>query len=478
MASGQSCPGCGSSNLVDDALYSQSQLVCADCGSVVSEGLLTTTRSEEVQGTDVRYYESTAVVKQPCRNQIHGLKRVRALCRILRFSQVIEQTAESLFRRAYEHPSFLNAHRPKKELLGGSCVLLSSRMHNWPIAMGTICSLLQVSDQDMGTVYLELVRILNVEPITTSISDLLESHCSQYQLSPPGVPEVFAESTTKLIERATGLVELASDTWLVTGRHPVPILVAAVYLAWLSLNPCRARLKMQLGKFCKMAKVAMPLMAAVRLKEIKEVLCKIGKEIPWLRGADVEPRTVPTFTKDILQHRGLLMRKALHSFESELSHADCELNPNPFSEGGLSLPGDTCAADEGGEDGIRSGKSLPPATPRASVQTREETQEGQERTALLRDGVLEEGTATFDSNTQKSPTSDCHWAQRHLFVPPCTKNPRKRKADEAVLAVTGDEEISDSEIEEYLRTPQEMEDIREMQKKLMSVSDTCLYYRV
>ena len=38
--SGVSCPGCGSSNIVDDDLYSQAQMVCVDCGSVVSEGVL------------------------------------------------------------------------------------------------------------------------------------------------------------------------------------------------------------------------------------------------------------------------------------------------------------------------------------------------------------------------------------------------------------------------------------------------------
>lgn len=38
------CPACGSSNIVDDDLYSQPQLVCVDCGSVVSEGALTDER--------------------------------------------------------------------------------------------------------------------------------------------------------------------------------------------------------------------------------------------------------------------------------------------------------------------------------------------------------------------------------------------------------------------------------------------------
>lgn len=41
------CPDCGSAELVEDSHYSQSQLVCSDCGCVVTEGVLTTTFSEE-----------------------------------------------------------------------------------------------------------------------------------------------------------------------------------------------------------------------------------------------------------------------------------------------------------------------------------------------------------------------------------------------------------------------------------------------
>lgn len=41
------CPDCGSAELVEDSHYSQNQLVCSDCGCVVTEGVLTTTFSDE-----------------------------------------------------------------------------------------------------------------------------------------------------------------------------------------------------------------------------------------------------------------------------------------------------------------------------------------------------------------------------------------------------------------------------------------------
>lgn len=47
MAAPGVCPGCGSAALVEDAHYAQQQLVCAACGCVLAEGLLTTTYTDE-----------------------------------------------------------------------------------------------------------------------------------------------------------------------------------------------------------------------------------------------------------------------------------------------------------------------------------------------------------------------------------------------------------------------------------------------
>lgn len=60
--------------------------------------------------------------------------------------------------------------------------------------------------------------------------------CS-FKLGPQQVEEVFAEPPQRLVDRTSALIELAADAWIVTGRQPLPLLIAAVYLAWQSLNP-------------------------------------------------------------------------------------------------------------------------------------------------------------------------------------------------------------------------------------------------
>lgn len=47
MSGQRKCPDCGSSEIVEDSHYAQNQLVCADCGFILTEGLLTTTYTDE-----------------------------------------------------------------------------------------------------------------------------------------------------------------------------------------------------------------------------------------------------------------------------------------------------------------------------------------------------------------------------------------------------------------------------------------------
>uniref|UniRef100_A0A8U8CHV1 Transcription factor IIIB 50 kDa subunit n=1 Tax=Geospiza parvula TaxID=87175 RepID=A0A8U8CHV1_GEOPR len=64
MAARGRCPECGSASLVEDAHYAQQQLVCAACGCVLSEGLLTTTYTDEEHLREVAYSQSTGQKEQ------------------------------------------------------------------------------------------------------------------------------------------------------------------------------------------------------------------------------------------------------------------------------------------------------------------------------------------------------------------------------------------------------------------------------
>ncbi|XP_026153978.1 transcription factor IIIB 50 kDa subunit [Mastacembelus armatus] len=456
--SGLSCPGCGSSNIVDDDLYSQPQLVCVDCGTVVSEGALA---DDPVGGSDVSYSRTTAA-KTECMNLKKGLQRVKAICRILRVRNEIENLSETYYNQAYQHVSFIKVSLQKKEILTGCCVLVSCRQLNWPITMGTISYLLDVDPMLLGSIYKEMVKILNIEAPIVNITDVIETHAQEYKISSLHVPEEFAEDSKDLTKRAIALVELAADSWIVTGRKPIPIMMAAIYLAWQSLKPTKQRLKFSLDKFCQLAQVNKSKAALKRIAEIKKVLCKLGKEIPWLREA-VTTDNVFRQVEDILQYRYALLRRALRTHEDALLE-ECKAS----CDDSLTKQTDKAQTSEPVEQTPNS----------SSVQQREPNAGEAGEAAQPGDGDHDPCTVSeAHSDTLERQNTAPNWGKSVLFAPPCVIHAKKRRVEQPELQdVTGKEEISDSEIDSYIRTPQEARDFALMQK-MLSASESPTTHR-
>ncbi|XP_028829840.1 transcription factor IIIB 50 kDa subunit [Denticeps clupeoides] len=427
----RACPHCGSGNVVEDDLYSEKQLVCEDCGSLLPEVELTSTRTEELQATAVPYYESTQTEKRKCPNLIKGCGRLRALCRIFRFPSDMESSAVSLYEGAYGHPSFLHTSLSKKEALAGSCVLAVSRMNSWPLGMGSVVAMLEADPALFGAIYQELIKCMNLQTVGGGITELLEGFCHDFKLGRDQVGAEYGETTRELKRRALDLLELAADSWIVTGRQPQPMLLAAVYLAWQSLSPVK-RMKVPLTKFCVISKFGSVKegerrrTAQKRVVEMREVLCKLGQELPWLSGSPVKPSDVAVLVEDILALRLVLQSEAMRRHEQSL----------------LSETSETRAA----------GDALSSA-PEAALKSSSHSQ-------------VEEKAPPAGGHSNDSQLSELPWAKRHLFVPPCVRVAKKPRAEAAGPDVTGDEDISDGEIESYIRTDQEMRYIVRLQKTL------------
>ncbi|KAG8512467.1 Transcription factor IIIB 50 kDa subunit [Galemys pyrenaicus] len=406
MPGGGCCPDCGSTELVEDSHYSQSQLVCSDCGCVVTEGTLTTTFSDEGNLREVTYSRSTGENEQVSRSQQRGLRRVRDLCRVLQLPATFEDTAIAYYQQAYRHPGIRAARLQKKEVLVGCCVLITCRQHNWPLTMGTICTLLYADLDVFSGTYMQLVKLLGLDVPSLCLADLVKTYCSSFKLFQvsPSVPAKYVEDKEKMLSRTLQLVELADETWLVTGRHPLPVITAATFLAWQSLQPSD-RLTCSLARFCKLANVDLPYPASSRLQELLAVLLQMAEQLAWLQVLKLDKRSVVKHIDDLLQHRHMLVRKAFRDGTAELE----------------------------------SQKREP---------------QGQEQ----RQGKEEAGSSSLDLSERKRPPSPA------LLLPPCMLKPPKRVCPPpSVSTVTGDENISDSEIEQYLRTPQEVRDFQRAQ---------------
>ncbi|XP_066193363.1 transcription factor IIIB 50 kDa subunit [Sylvia atricapilla] len=547
MAARGRCPGCGSGSLVEDAHYAQQQLVCAACGCVVSEGLLTTTYTDEEHLREVAYSQSTGQKEQLSRCLQRGIRRVQDLCKVLQLPAVFEETAVSYFQRALQLPAFHLVSLEKKELLGGCCVFVTCRQHNWPLTMGTICSLLYAKQDLFASVYLSLQKELGLSVPALSLADLVTTHLNSFRLFQPSanVPAPFLEDREKLLARTMGLVELASETWLVTGRHPVPVVTAAAFLAWQSLQP-GPRLSCPLARFCRLAGVDLPPPAHLRLKELLEILLGMASQLSWLRAFRLDKKTVVKHVGDLLQHRVFLLKNAFSQQDGE-EQQDTALGQDPVELGSLdkgspdkgspekdsldkgslnknslnkdSPDKDSLDKDSAGQDPVGQGSldknSLNKDTPgkdsldkdsagqdpvgqgsldknspnKDSVDKDSPGQDpvGQcsldknslDKSSLNKDSPnknsLDKDSPGQDSPGQGPPSSlvaqeqGCPSAGKRQrggslrpLLPPCLLRPRKRlrAAAPSAPASTGDEPISDSEIEQYLRSPEEVQAFR------------------
>lgn len=207
-------------------------------------------------------------------------------------------------------------------------------------------------------------------------------------------------------------------------------------------NLLQARMKYTFTTFCKIGKVPEQSWrksrdtALKRVNELLDVLCKLGRELPWLRGAAVEHNTVATLVDDILKHRRALLSRAVKNYEQQLQN---ELSETQTTER------DNAPSESNRSD---SSSSETPAV-MSSDQAESENPADEETT-----------------DCQLPPT---HWSKRHLFLPPCVKSCKRQKVDIPQLEVTGDEDISDSEIESYIRSQDEIKLYLKAQKELKQV---------
>ncbi|KAJ6632904.1 hypothetical protein lerEdw1_014590 [Lerista edwardsae] len=410
MSGQRKCPDCGSLEIVEDCHYAQNQLVCADCGFILTEGLLTTTYADEEHLHEVTYSRSTGQSEQQSRALLRGIRRVRDLCKVLYLPALFEDTAVSYYQQAVGRPCFGLASLEKKEILVGCCVFVTCRQHNWPLTMGTVCLLLYAHKERFARTYLRFLNELGLDVPALSLIDLVKTHLNSFAFfqSPASVPAAFQEDKEQLVARTIQIVELASETWLVTGRHPIPIVTAAAYLAWQSLRPV-GRLACTLAQFCKLAGTDLPRPAHLRLKELRNVLLQMSSQLAWLHVLKVDRRTVAKYVGDLLQHRRVLLRTAFRA-------------------------ADTAEEDAPEGSAPRAGEAESPAALEASPPAGEKRPRSSRQPALL---------------------------------PPCVLHPRKRlRTPDPGLesaSVTGDEPILDSEIEQYVRTPEEKELFRKAQ---------------
>lgn len=99
---------------------------------------------------------------------------------MLQLPPTFEDTAIAYYQQAYQHAGIRTARLQKKEVLVGCCVLITCRQRNWPLTMGTICTLLYADLDVFSGTYMQIVKLLGLDVPSLCLVDLVKTYCSRY----------------------------------------------------------------------------------------------------------------------------------------------------------------------------------------------------------------------------------------------------------------------------------------------------------
>ena len=263
------CPECNSTHISRD--YSRAELVCDECGLVIVENLIdhgpewrafdseqrkTRSRvgapvnymlSDKGLSTNLGWRNQDAYGKLiPTKNraQIYRLRKWQRRARVINASErslslgfaELNKVSSSmgLPRSVRERAAVLYRQATKKNLIRGRSVQVialasiyaACRLNNLPRTLDELGNISDVSRKDIGRTYRFLSRKLDLKIMPTSPFDYVPRFCSKMKLN----QDVAAKSIEILKE--------ASDNELISGRGPVGLAAAAIYMSAV-LNGCR-----------------------------------------------------------------------------------------------------------------------------------------------------------------------------------------------------------------------------------------------
>lgn len=143
----------------------------------------------------------------------------------------------------------------------------------------------------------------------------------------------------------------------------------------------------------------------------------------------MEPNKVATLVDDILKNHRALLSRAVRNYEEQLENEPLKTESTPSEKQSTDL----------------NHTDSPEVTDHKQVEN------------------------LPDKETTDTELPPNHWGKRHLFLPPSVKSCKRQRVDEPQLEVTGDEDISDSEIDSYIRSQAEINMYLRAQSELEKV---------
>ncbi|MFZ2070666.1 MAG: transcription initiation factor IIB [Halobacteriota archaeon] len=243
------CPECCSKSLVRD--YGKAEIFCADCGLVIAENIvdlgpewrafdseqmsrrarvgapmtyrihdkgLSTLTTWKVQGQVnlKKWQQRTHIANTTERSFIFALSEIDRMASALRLPVNIREAASMLYRKAMKQ-SLIRGR--SIEGITSAILYISCRQYGVPRTLEELRDVSRVEHKEISRAYRFLLRELDLKVTPASPIDFVPRFCSLLGLG--------GDIRSKAIE----IIKRASERELTSGRGPIGIAAAAIYIA-------------------------------------------------------------------------------------------------------------------------------------------------------------------------------------------------------------------------------------------------------
>lgn len=440
------CHNCKSTTVFEDFNGSE---VCTECGRTHEGGGLQLVDEQ-------RYFVSNDQAITINKPQLLGknedasnrltqskkmaIKFAETLASNFKFTTEMNNELTHLYRWSLNHNEFCNSYLKTKQVLAGVCTYIVMLNYNQTVPMKILCTAVDASLSQFVQVY---NSFLNANPDMKPTGAKLIEEMVPFVINEYKFLGSDKDNPNELIARIRDVLKLAKVCWLIDGRSPVELIQAATYIAWISLKPDE-RCKIPFKKFCQ--RLGLPFdqpLVKKRIRELTDLMTSLGNRLPWMKLS----QAIKVNRRNLAWHIGEILRFKLCLIE-DLKKECMNQKQN-----------DTAFSTFNSCEGMDSSSELSPLFSHASEDSADSSDQNNNSRAF---------------KNVRNDASELEWMQK--FKIKTAK--QKRKKDDPVLATTGnvnneeilDEEISDTEIDSYIRTPEQVRTFKKIKKVANRVS--------
>ena len=337
------CSNCGESALVWEGYDGQEDSgtlrVCSACGTVAEEGAPTYTEFQGGGGfgnsLEFRGYARSLPSKYVQYNhksvgkgKLSGIQKTKEVASILGLTTAMTLEATDLFEKVYYQDTVLHKHIDNKLVIAGCCVYIVCRQHGWPILTKYVADIVNCEHSQLVHWKVVLTKLLGITLSSVDPEQLIPATCNKAGLS-------------KTVEGLMGsIIQLCQKAWITDGRDPGSVLTAASYIAWQAEEPT-VRRKTSMKQFCDICHVPFKYSHRKRTTEMREMLCELAWQIPFVSRDEVVPANVAMYVKDVCTYKKQLLASALAKIRdnSDITYSDLPAIETTDSTSSAGTPG-------------------------------------------------------------------------------------------------------------------------------------------